>query len=264
MTPPPISIDGTEITGATIDGQEVQEITIDGDTVFTAGPDLPNSTVFALVPTVTSSLLNNGSPVSDGGAIDEVLDQSGNGNDAAGGFPTREDNVQNGKTVIRSVAADGDGFAISDSNFTTLSQPFTVIAVIISAGTGQFQRFLARGEGIAGTNVQCRREPNDEFSMFAGSNLSSGLTRSPPLLYTAIFDGANSRIRIDSTEQNSGDAGDNPLKTLGILSRDFLDASSGEDPLDGDVGDIRLFDADLEATGELSNQESALSTKYNI
>jgi len=37
MSPPPTSIDGTEITGATIDGQEVQEITIDGDTVFTSG-----------------------------------------------------------------------------------------------------------------------------------------------------------------------------------------------------------------------------------
>jgi len=35
---PPISIDGTDITGATIDGQDVQEITVDGQTVFTAGP----------------------------------------------------------------------------------------------------------------------------------------------------------------------------------------------------------------------------------
>jgi hypothetical protein len=38
MTPPPTSIDGTDITGATIDGQEVQEITVDGQTVFTALP----------------------------------------------------------------------------------------------------------------------------------------------------------------------------------------------------------------------------------
>jgi len=36
MSPPPTSIDGTDITGATIDGQDVQEITIDGQTVFTA------------------------------------------------------------------------------------------------------------------------------------------------------------------------------------------------------------------------------------
>jgi len=37
---PPISIDGTDITGATIDGTDVQEITVDGQTVFTAGPDI--------------------------------------------------------------------------------------------------------------------------------------------------------------------------------------------------------------------------------
>jgi len=36
MTPPPTSIDGTDITAATIDGQDVQEITVDGETVFTA------------------------------------------------------------------------------------------------------------------------------------------------------------------------------------------------------------------------------------
>jgi len=35
---PPISIDGTDITGATIDGTDVQEITVDGQTVFTAVP----------------------------------------------------------------------------------------------------------------------------------------------------------------------------------------------------------------------------------
>jgi len=39
MTPPPISIDGTDIKSATIDGTEVTEVTIDGDTVFTAIPD---------------------------------------------------------------------------------------------------------------------------------------------------------------------------------------------------------------------------------
>jgi hypothetical protein len=32
-----VSIDGTNISGATIDGQDVQEITVDGDVVWTAG-----------------------------------------------------------------------------------------------------------------------------------------------------------------------------------------------------------------------------------
>jgi hypothetical protein len=41
MSPPPTSIDGTDITGATIDGQDVEEITVDGQTVFTSGV-IPN------------------------------------------------------------------------------------------------------------------------------------------------------------------------------------------------------------------------------
>jgi len=42
---PPTSIDGTDITGATIDGTDVQEITVDGQTVFTAVPQIPSSTL---------------------------------------------------------------------------------------------------------------------------------------------------------------------------------------------------------------------------
>jgi len=42
---PPISIDGTDITGATIDGTDVTEITVDGQTVFSA---VPPSGIFRL------------------------------------------------------------------------------------------------------------------------------------------------------------------------------------------------------------------------
>ena len=40
-----VTIDGTDISGATIDGTEVQEITMDGDIVFTAGFDMPDSAI---------------------------------------------------------------------------------------------------------------------------------------------------------------------------------------------------------------------------
>jgi len=39
MTPPPINIDGTDITGATIDGADVSEVTVDGTQVFRPIPD---------------------------------------------------------------------------------------------------------------------------------------------------------------------------------------------------------------------------------
>jgi len=68
MTPPPTSIDGTDITGATIDGQEVQEITIDGDTVFTAGPPGGLVAFYEFEGTLTDSvgsndLTNNGNGI---------------------------------------------------------------------------------------------------------------------------------------------------------------------------------------------------------
>jgi len=59
---PPISIDGTDITGATIDGQDVQEITVDGQTVFTAGPpSTPPLANFSLTHNI-SSIVTGGGP----------------------------------------------------------------------------------------------------------------------------------------------------------------------------------------------------------
>jgi hypothetical protein len=84
MTPPPTSIDGTDITGATIDGQDVQEITIDGQTVFTAAVGPPSEqnrwpikeNSFPLENTVGTADLKaiNGPPslVNDSTAIENV------------------------------------------------------------------------------------------------------------------------------------------------------------------------------------------------
>jgi len=46
MTPPPINIDGTDITGATIDGADVSEVTVDGTQVF--GNVIPDSVEYQI------------------------------------------------------------------------------------------------------------------------------------------------------------------------------------------------------------------------
>jgi len=54
---PPISIDGTDITGATIDGTDVTEITVDGQTVFVAVP--PATTVTSRGPDNSSTAISD-------------------------------------------------------------------------------------------------------------------------------------------------------------------------------------------------------------
>jgi len=60
MTPPPINIDGTDITGATIDGADVSEVTVDGTQVF--GNVIPDRQTVALLATVLkqSRQINSG------------------------------------------------------------------------------------------------------------------------------------------------------------------------------------------------------------
>jgi len=77
MTPPPINIDGTDITGATIDGTDVSEVTVDGTQVFSVSaiPDsvdyrlkMDESSGTTLSPSIgstTATLSNGGTWVND-------------------------------------------------------------------------------------------------------------------------------------------------------------------------------------------------------
>jgi len=100
MTPPPTSIDGTDITGATIDGQQVQEITIDGQTVFTALPD----------PAIHQWKWDEGSGTSFSDSIG-----------SASGTFTFDNYVTGNFTGGTAVATDGvDDFGSTDSNLAWL------------------------------------------------------------------------------------------------------------------------------------------------
>ena len=85
---PPISIDGTDITGATIDGIEVDEITVDGTPVFTAGPDAVfagsfDDKLYALDISDGSEIwsFNTGGSVQSGIAVDDSAVYAGSDDD---------------------------------------------------------------------------------------------------------------------------------------------------------------------------------------
>jgi hypothetical protein len=110
MTPPPTSIDGTDITGATIDGQEVQEITVDGQTVFTAGPDIPENVV-------AQSSLKAWYPFENGAQDETAGDSSyGDSTDFSGSVDGATQLSSGGATDILTQSENSNAFTFDGSN----------------------------------------------------------------------------------------------------------------------------------------------------
>jgi len=167
MSPPPTSIDGTDITGATIDGHEVQEITIDGQVVFTAvqGPDTSmfQSPIYQFFPN-SAGFTDGQSPV----PYPEVL----------AGLPdaTAVDNPSydadfNGLGLIDYDGNDGHNWT-SDGQLPTASDSQVSIFVLYFTTTNSsFQRLS--GYSTAGPSLSSdgayRFQNGPSFDVFGGS-----------------------------------------------------------------------------------------------
>jgi len=117
MTPPPINIDGTDITGATIDGQDVEQITIDGQDVLSAIPD----TSMLDSPIYQYFAGNAGDSDGDSSvAFPEVLDSNQGDASVADGSPTYQADYENtGKDMVVFDASNPDYHSGElQSNFT--------------------------------------------------------------------------------------------------------------------------------------------------
>jgi hypothetical protein len=124
MSPPPTSIDATEITGATIDGQDVEEITVDGDVVFSA-KNLPvaYSNLVAWYP--FDSATYGGSNSDDVTAIFNPS-QSGDSTAYDGTLINTPDYQSTGGVTDINAAANSGGYDFDgDSSGDKIELPFT-------------------------------------------------------------------------------------------------------------------------------------------
>jgi len=230
MTPPPTSIDGTDITGATIDGTDVTEITVDGDTVF-AALDIPDA---GLKHHYTSREVN----ASDGDAISTLTDQEGSEDLSQTNSSlqaTYKTDQINGNPVLR---FESDYL---DTSFgTILTQPFEIFTVARynTVGGDNDRAYDAKGNLV-------RLLANDgvgenSWTIFAGSSLRSGSSAdldTTEHLWTARYDGSNSQLRLDESDVASGSAGSNDLDGFTLGNR-----SGGLDETDIDIGEVLIYD----------------------
>jgi hypothetical protein len=212
MSPPPTSIDGTDITGATIDGQEVQEITIDGQTVFTAIPDSEDLHLRV-------SALDDGRAT---GAITTIPDQTGNGFDFSG----TAEIVSSGAFGKRSYRFDNESGDSMQVPFTDLTQPNHIFAAyqIRSIPTGTNVVIWDSESGAGGSNRNTffldltDGLPNIDIAIFSGTVLDDGDADTNSHIAEGLFNGGSSSIYLDNNLVASGNAGTQALDGFTIAA----------------------------------------------
>jgi len=242
---PPTSIDGTDITGATIDGIDVQEITVDGQTVFTAGPDIPDAgDLFAHYDAAQLNL-------SDNANVFTFDDQTGNNHDlTAGNAPTFKTNIVNNNPIVRFDGVDD----FLDVSFSIISQPVNIYLAF------KMQSLTSRDDVLDSnnTNTQFLFGPRStNYTLFAGSFISGGSPDTNFHIASWLGDGSSSTIRIDGTQVASGNPGSNGLDGITLGANAF-----GNLPAEVDIGEILVYPQDK--SSKQSSIETYLGNKWGV
>jgi len=244
MSPPPTSIDGTDITGATIDGQEVEEITIDGQTVFTAGPNIPNNAVAHYDATQLTA--------SDGDPIDPWPNQIAGLNDLDADNSRTPTFDTSGINNTPSIDMTEDFFEVSLS----VTEPFYYFTVYNNddAGSEQFIHI----HDTTGNKLQARENGN-VWSLLTGPDnvISGGTPDSNPHVVSYGVDGPDSFIRVDGVQVASGTVSQDLSGTYQFGNNGFSRFA------DGYWGEIVIVEG-IMTSGEISDEESRLANKWGL
>ena len=136
----------------------------DGSVVWTAG--IPDSAVAWY--DATALTLTDGSEVTNWG------DETTEGNDLSGTGATYQTGVQNGNAVVRFDGTD-DHLTRSDANYTDLTQPITIICVVVDAAQGgSFERIVWRPNTDDSSFGLSWNASNSTWDIWAGNNVYGG------------------------------------------------------------------------------------------
>jgi hypothetical protein len=201
---PPISIDGTDITGATIDGTDVTEITVDGDTVFSAGPEVAGfGTLYCYYSARLETSLSNGDPVTT------LTDHSGNGHDmtkVGGATVTYNSNGLGGQPEF-----DMGSGAFFESTSLTISTPTTFAMVFDSSANSTLQILMSKDVADFQVNHDTGQF-NDllGWKMGGAGTFERGVSSTSPMSYVGIWKtpGNNVELRKDGASLNPLDSGE--------------------------------------------------------
>jgi len=252
MTPPPTSIDGTDITGATIDGQEVQEITIDGQTVFTAEP----------TPVAQSNLVawwrmgdDSGDTLKDSATTTDFGDSTPYDFVEEGQSANQTNTLQNGGVTDIETGANSSAYDMIpdgnlDSPLTNLTSPFTFMGWVNLDRKTQRQAFF--GDWNSGNSDFYINQIDFDEIVVLNDDLGNNITTNVSLqtgsyVHVAGVLNTTNRLYIDGVQQGTA-AG---VSSGNYTSGDGFDVGSLNNSLqfsDAQFDDVRVYNRELTAS----------------
>jgi len=238
----PINLDGRQVQDITIDGDSVSQVTMDGQQVFDDA--IPDSGL-AHQYDATEITAN------DSDAVTAWANQEGGDDLTAGTAPTYKTSIIGGNAVVRH---DGTNEYLTASFSSTVTAPYHIfmVAQLTATNSGSFNYAL---DGGSSNDLAYREDDGPNFD-WGGLNVTSSDTTAH--IHTLLADGANSTVRIDGTQEATGDSGVSDLTGLSTGARP-------DGVLHGpwDIGEILIYSQQL-SDSDRDSVESYLADKWEI
>ena len=204
---------------------------------------------------------------SGNGFVEKWYDQSGNENHVVQTTTGKQPKIvssgslltQGGKPCIN---FDGSDDCLNKATYTqgALSQPNTAFAVAKLDTYTDSNRKIFDGDASTDRNMlQLSTTGNGQFAHFAGTVVATGEDADADRhLFTCLFNGAASRLRIDTTQKSTANAGTNTMNGIVIGANH----NTAFNFWDGDIQEIIIFNSSQ--TTNIPAIEANINNQYSI
>ena len=246
MAPPIFTPDGTEVEEVILpDGSEASEVIAPDGTVVFEDP-IPDS---GLLHDYDADQLG----LTGGDTVNTFTDQEGDQGASASGSPTFRESAINDEAAVE-YDGSNDGHIASGVD---VGQPLVIITVYEANNTTASMRLMSGdGERFG----KWATDSDDRYRIDAGTRNAGSSAATGPNIFSAIFDGEDSAIRINGSTDTTGDSGTNKIDGLdmGFLS------DPEQEHFDGYIARMLIYDENQMEDGQLEEIEEFFGEKYNI
>ena len=201
------------------------------------------------------------------GFVETWYDQSDNGNDAVQIDTGKQPKIVSSGSLLTQgsracINFDGSDDCLNKETYTqgALSQPNTAFAVAkLDAYTDSNRKIFDGDVNTARNMLQLNTAGNGQFAHFAGTVVATGEDADADRhLFTCLFNGAASRLRIDTTQKSTANAGTNTMNGIVIgANHDTL-----QNFWDGDIQEVIIFNSNQ--TSNFDALEGNINSYYSI
>ena len=201
------------------------------------------------------------------GFVETWYDQSDNGNDAVQIDTGKQPKIVSSGSLLTQgsracINFDGSDDCLNKETYTqgALSQPNTAFAVAkLDAYTDSNRKIFDGDVNTARNMLQLNTAGNGQFAHFAGTVAATGEDADANRhLFTCLFNGAASRLRIDTTQKSTANAGTNTMNGIVIGANH----DTAQNFWDGDIQEVIIFNSNQ--TSNFDAIEGNINSYYSI